>query len=89
MHRSQAPYQAFMIRTVRAAAARNGAVSELRDAGELGLVVSDIARGGRRDQAANDRRWHGQDRGGAHRPGWRRAGTISRSLGEVPSAACS
>jgi hypothetical protein len=44
MHRSQAPHEAFMIRTMRAAAARNGAVPEPRDPGERVLVVCDIAR---------------------------------------------
>jgi hypothetical protein len=81
MHRSQAPHEAFMIRTMHAAAARNGAVSEPRNAGEHVLVVCDIALGDTLTRAPAD--FRGTDRiveawGGAER-------TIRRSPdGTVP-----
>jgi hypothetical protein len=46
MHRSQALFGAFTMGRARRAAARNGAVSERRDAGELIFGVCDSARGG-------------------------------------------
>jgi hypothetical protein len=46
MHRSQALCGAFTMRRARGAAARNGAVSDRRNAGELIFVVCDSARGG-------------------------------------------
>jgi hypothetical protein len=46
MHRSQALFGAFTTRRARGTAARNGAVSERENAGELIFVVCDSARGG-------------------------------------------
>jgi hypothetical protein len=46
VHRSQALYRAFTMKRARGAGARNGAVSALRDAGELMFVGCDRARGG-------------------------------------------